>query len=355
MINNFTDLRRHVVSGETNWSQYGCIKAVEQDGLILFNYTGEAQLKSPSQWNWFETVSRGLILDRKTGATVALPFKKFHNWYEGATNASLVEATQKMDGSLGILYRHDRQFKVATRGSFNSDQALWATEYLKRYNLSLLPNHMTLLFEIIYPENRVVVNYGDREDLVLIGVRSIATGADYNYRAVKTVANQLMFNTPEFTQLASPRDYMEMAAKLSADEEGWVLRFSDGSRWKIKGEAYRLAHQMMTGVSFKTVLEATAAGIYNEMIAGVPDEFLGKVREWKLVIDDRVDTVCERVAREFEAAPKGSRKEFAQYVMASCPDDKAYMFRLLDNRGFIDLIYKHEFQEEPVGTTNQAV
>lgn len=123
-INTFQELRLLVTSGFTDWKSLGDVRSVEQDDLILFNYTNAAQFAN--RWNWFERQSRGLILNRETGEVVARPFPKFFNW--GETNqptASLVELTEKIDGSLGILYRHNGEFKIATRGSFTSDQALW--------------------------------------------------------------------------------------------------------------------------------------------------------------------------------------------------------------------------------------
>ncbi|HRF99146.1 MAG TPA: hypothetical protein PLZ51_28235, partial [Aggregatilineales bacterium] len=74
----------------------------------------------------------------------------------------------KMDGSLGILYRWQGAYYIATRGNFDSDQAIWATIFLRtHYDLHNLADEYTLLFEIIYPDNRIVVNYGQRQDLVL--------------------------------------------------------------------------------------------------------------------------------------------------------------------------------------------
>lgn len=46
---------------------------------------------------------------------------------------------------------------IATRGSFESDQALWATEWIqKRFRPVDFLAGYTYLYEIIYPENRVV-------------------------------------------------------------------------------------------------------------------------------------------------------------------------------------------------------
>jgi RNA ligase len=77
-MQSMNDLKALVLAGETNWKQYGEVASQEADGLILFNYTPLAQINGT--WNWFESVSRGLILNRATGEVVARPFDKFFNW-----------------------------------------------------------------------------------------------------------------------------------------------------------------------------------------------------------------------------------------------------------------------------------
>lgn len=57
-----------------------------------------------------------------------IPVPKFFNWGQGGryTTAKIKRVFSKEDGSLGISYRN----KIATRGSFDSDRALWSTEFL---------------------------------------------------------------------------------------------------------------------------------------------------------------------------------------------------------------------------------
>lgn len=43
-----------------------------------------------------------------------------------------------------------------------------------RYSAWTPPTGHTVLFEIIYPENRIVVDYGEMEDLVLLTRRDAA-------------------------------------------------------------------------------------------------------------------------------------------------------------------------------------
>jgi RNA ligase len=71
-----------------------------------------------------------------------------------------------MDGSLGILYKVDGKPYLATRGSFVSDQAVAGTAMLhERYGDYEFEDGFTYLFEIIYPENRIVIDYKGMSDL----------------------------------------------------------------------------------------------------------------------------------------------------------------------------------------------
>lgn len=131
MIENMEQLQTLVRAGETEWAQYGDVRAVYHEGLVLFNYTQQCQYAG--RWNWFEQQSRGLILNATTGEIVARPFPKFFNLGEctPALGATIDYITEKWDGSLGILYRHNDEYKIATRGSFTGEQAQWATDFLK--------------------------------------------------------------------------------------------------------------------------------------------------------------------------------------------------------------------------------
>lgn len=340
-----------MLAGESDWKVYGDVRAVIDGDLILFNYTALAQYSD--RWNWFELNSRGLILDIKTGEVVALPFPKFFNWGEGEkiTDAPIQSITEKIDGSLGILYRKNDEFRIATRGAFNSEQARWATEYLNtHFDLSGLEANLTLLFEIVYPANHIVVNYGDREDLVLIGARDRFTEETLPTADLKILSSRFGFNMPNVYDFSSIEDVLHAAANLKADYEGWVATFTDGSMFKFKGAMYQLAHKFLTGVTFNQVLQAVATGQFDKLIEGVPDEFLVTIRTYKQTIDDKVAMVIEFVQVEMQAAPTESRKEFAlwaQNVREQYQNVRkihtSYFFAALDNKPLEPLIYRYEF------------
>jgi len=514
-ITNFVKLGALVRDGVTDWLEYGNVRAVYHEGLVLFNYTAKAQFQN--RWNWFERVSRGLILDATTGKVIARPFDKFWNWgaFGRTTDADLIEVTEKLDGcftgytklnlwgggtipirevvkkqlavtliginksgqvvpakvvdwfnngtktewllltvdcdvsklsgtrtgnhivvtpnhhillngryqpvvnarpgdyvlnygwwpddrqqgklirrvkevkvldiqhlkhdgshshfsagrvgfdvetttgnyfakgvlvhnSLGIMYWHEGKYKIATRGSFTSEQALWATEYLNtNYDLSTCDFPGTLLFEIIYPENRVVVDYGrQHEDLVLIGIRLRESDYDALYPHLEYFAQKYGFTLPqtyEFSDIASILAAREEI--VGTEQEGWALRFADGQRFKVKGTSYLTLHRLVSRATYPAVVKAMMRGELDETLQDLPSELSGEIVEWRDITNERVAHIKRCVELNFAIAPQGSRKEFAIWANTVFPSLAPYLFRRLDGCDYTQLIYKNILKE----------
>lgn len=149
--------------------------------LYIYNYTQKTQYER--FWNNCTLACRGLIMDKDCNI-VARPFQKFFNLGEFENQVvpnESFEVYEKMDGSLGILYWIDNQAYIASRGSFVSEQAQVATEMLHTQYaeaIPLLDKSKTYLFEIIYPENRIVLDYGNERKLVLLAIVDTETSIE---------------------------------------------------------------------------------------------------------------------------------------------------------------------------------
>lgn len=149
--------------------------------LYVYNYTRKCQFEK--NWNEITLLTRGLILDGDMNI-VGRGFGKFFNLQEHKDEdipKLPYEIFEKMDGSLGIVFIYKNQLIVASRGSFISDQAIIAKNILdKKYGHILsFPSNTTYLFEIVHKNNRIVVNYGDEENLVLLSIINNLTGEEY--------------------------------------------------------------------------------------------------------------------------------------------------------------------------------
>lgn len=345
-LNSMQDLQRLVVAGFADWKAFGAVYTKRMDDLILFNYTPEAVINN--QWTWLEQVSRGLILNTKTGEIVARPFNKFWNWLEGgrmpAPGSQIKTITQKEGGSLGILFRHEGEYRIATRGSFESDQAIWATGYLNQQWPHLhrsISNEWTLLFEIIYPDNRIVVDYGNRHDLVLLAIRNRWTGDYLPYQDVQAVASALEMNTAHVYSFADMEAMLKSTSTI--EHEGYVVEFSDGSRFKIKGEKYRALHRIISHISYNAVLDAMLVNGWREYRMGIPEEFWDEVDGYHAEIMTVIDQAHAQVTASMPddlIASFATRKEMALWVQQQSRELWPFFFKKYDGQYDRALLFK---------------
>lgn len=227
----------------------------------IYNYTDRCTWEQV--WTPVTLQCRGLIVHRLTREVLARPYPKFFNSTEpDAPKFGLddhVTVTDKMDGSLGILYpTGDGGYAIATRGSFASDQAqhatvLWQDRYADRFR----PDQcMTMLFEIVYRTNRIVVDYGDLDDLVLLGSVEIATGCSFDPGDIEAHGNWPGPKTKTF-YYSTFREALE--AEPRSGQEGLVVRraFSE-DRVKLKQDEYVALHRILTGVTARHLWEFLA-------------------------------------------------------------------------------------------------
>lgn len=231
-------------------------KTSADGSLELYVYSTDAQFQNA--WNVATINARGLVVDAKTHEVVARPFQKFFNY--GSQDAPTltpdlrVEATDKLDGSLGILLPGGH---IASKGSFQSSVAVHATKvYKERYHGAWSPRDgITYLFEIIHPNGRIVLDYGRTDDLFLLGAVDNSSGEVYGPNSEETAAwpgprtSVLPFTTVGDALAAPPRE----------NAEGLVLRVLDtGEQVKLKQEDYLHLHAIVTNTSPRNIWEAMA-------------------------------------------------------------------------------------------------
>ena len=204
--------------------------------LYILNYTSKAQYKK--LWCKELIHCRGLVV-AEDGEIIARPLPKIFNHHEitGELQEQAYELFKKMDGSLVIMFHYKGNNIFCTRGSFDSHQALKAREiFQKKYVLKDVKKECTYCFEVIFPQNKIVVDYSDVEDLFLISIIHTKTGKNVNI-------NQAGFNTAE--KIATNGIcYTEWLKHDVDNEEGYVMRFiANNLRVKIKFDNYVEKHK----------------------------------------------------------------------------------------------------------------
>lgn len=255
----------------------GYVRAQEHptEPLVIYNYTAKTQFERA--WNDVTRRCRGLIVNYETGRVVARPFEKFFNYDELAPDTldadANVTVTDKADGSLGILYPvPSGGWAVATRGSFTSEQAVQATKMLRVRYADWLPpaveRGITVLFEIIYPANRVVLDYGDRRELRLIDALWIDRGWPLGSDP-EVVTRAIGWTGPRVAHLGTVKLKTALAQLVAprVNAEGVVLRFLDTDRRiKLKQADYVALHRVLTRTSARTIWECLAVNACRDVI-----------------------------------------------------------------------------------------
>lgn len=316
--------------------------------LTIWNYSPKVQYDR--LWDDITMQCRGLVTNSK-GEIVARPFKKFFNFEEHLPEDipnENYEVYEKMDGSLGILFHYEGEWVLATRGSFTSPQAIKGKELLGKYDYKRLFPQYTYLFEIIYSENRIVCEY-DFEDLVLLGVIETKSGDEVNIHSTNNedIRFKNLITNIGFQIVTLYKTWGEgfdlLKEEISKDKEGYVIRFNNGFRMKIKGDEYIRLHRILTNISNRDIWEYLKdSKPFDELLVKVPDEFNNWVRETARDLTSKFEKIDGDYSTLFKTLINISgvinRKEFAGYAQ-NFPHSKI-LFAMLDNKDYKPMIWK---------------
>ena len=336
--------------------------------LAIYNYTQRAAFGGV----WGDgTIDycRGLIVDRESNI-IARPFKKFHNLDTAGipeTNAENIAVhfrdfppniTEKMDGSMGILWRFENEWGIATRGSFTSDQAKWATKW---YSEKIISGEMELfntseftpIFEIVYPDNRIVVKY-DFEGLILLALVNKHLGYEQAQGIVELLGSYRGFKDNYIVKNYGRQDgdfrKKNPLPDSEKNREGYVLTFDNGVnepplKVKIKFDEYCTLHKVVTGLSPKGIWELLSQG-NKDFIKGTPEHFVKWAQQWIDKLESKRIELIMDAFEIFDRKPNGSRKEVAEYFKLET--DKRAKEHLL---GILFMLY----DERPVVQRDEAI
>ena len=307
--------------------------------LSIWNYSRECQYAGA--WDSITTSCRGLVID-DMGNVIAKPFPKFFNVEEldekDIPNEPF-DVFSKMDGSLGIVFNYNSEWIVATKGSFVSTQSVKAAEMLiNKYDVSELNKDYTYLFEIIFPANMIVCNYGLDEKLVLLSAYNTSNCVEIERSELEKLKSfELVKKYDGFT------DYKVLKSLIKDNEEGFVIRFKNGFRMKDKGMEYVRLHKIVTNISTVTIWETLKQGKKLELDM-IPDEFDKWVNS--VVTDLRSKFLLTKViaeslyAKRKAEVPDEERREYADWVLEQDGKLHPILFRIADDKTYDDIIWR---------------
>jgi RNA ligase len=254
-----------------------------------------------------------------TNEVIARGPSKFMNYGQPGspetTMDSLVRVTRKEDGSLGIgwTFEHGGEihYGIATRGSFASEQALHASKHIhEQLEEAIWDAELdgeTLIFEIIAPFNRIVLDYGDLDALLPLGAVNNFSGL------IETRHNGILADVHDADLMTLGE---ALALEIPNDEEGYVLDIIDvkqkmtGERHdvvghvKLKGNEYKILHGLLTNTNARRIWVELAARDCHQWIDD-PEEWANKLGHdpadfaYVKVDQDITETLLTNVPDEF--------------------------------------------------------
>lgn len=274
---------------ELKWlvrNKYVVVQKHPEHDLYIYNYSQKTQYER--YWTPLTLMCRGLILD-DCGNIVAKGLNKFFN-YEELEQSQIPEGPfdvyEKYDGSYICIFKYNGELIVASRGSFTSDHAIYTKQLIEKNNYKFPFNNQgefCLIFELIAKWNRIVCDYGDNDELILLAGfwKSQYKDEWFEYDWADLGFYSEFIGCKLAKKYGYLYDYKDLKDKIADNKEGFVIRFENGFRMKIKGEQYIKLHKIVTQISSKTIWESLMNGdeSFQKMIENTPDEFMGFVKE----------------------------------------------------------------------------
>ena len=313
--------------------------------IWILNYSPKAQSKK--FWDEYTMSCRGMVID-EFGNILSRCMRKFKNYEEYDPSeidmSKKFEIFDKVDGSMISVFFYNARMEwiVASRGSFISEQSIEGRKLIN-YNIYYkIDRNYTYIFEYLAPENRIVVNYGDRRELVLLTSINTETGGEIPHDTLVRLYSEY-FTVVKKYDIPNIKDLNELKALEEENREGFVIRFEDGFRVKVKFEEYVRLHGIITNVSNLTVWEHMMNNFdFDELLDRVPDEFYEWLKRTVKILQSKYNDIERQALSEFiriyHVNEITDRTLFAE--QAKQTDFTAILFKLYDKRQYSEIIWK---------------
>lgn len=264
----------------------GYVTVHENPDKKIFNYTYSRLTEQENHWNEITLRTRGLILDSNGRIIFNCPSKFFNfqqNNFANDTYERLKDdfkIYEKLDGSaIWAVNDSEYGFIVSSKSSFTSEHAEWAKEIIEqkfKEKDSIFKEGICYCFELIHPENRIVVDYGEEKTLKLWGLK---TQSGETIELEDNRIDTSYFETPKL--LGTNNDKTAIDNYINQKNvEGVVLKGEGDDRIKIKSQTYLELHRIKTECTPNRILELLMSG-KRVSDYDFPDEFLKEVQSYE--------------------------------------------------------------------------
>ena len=226
------------------------VKQAHADGFKIYKYSKSVHFKRLWKTDPLLEKTRGLGVDI-AGNIIVHPFDKIYNYGEydaglNVDNNTNVQVIEKLNGFLGNISPHPirNELLLSTTGSFNSPFIQYISDFIDEKRKSILldffkNNKMTLMFEVIHPEDKHIIEYKDNEfGLYLIGARNLDINSNLlSELELDELGKKLSFKRPNW-YIAPFKEVLDNIQK--SELEGYMIRDTDTNEtiMKIKTNYY---------------------------------------------------------------------------------------------------------------------
>lgn len=359
---DITKLAEHIKEGVVDVRQHDTLP------LVIYCYSKRATFDQI--WDDVTCKTRGLIIETNTLEIIARPFEKFFNLnHAGRPETDLLNVlkepsmpvlSEKLDGSMGTYWKYEGQHGIATKGSFHSEQANWATKWLHdrwtnipsspvdKSTVHAWPVGYTPIFEIIAQSvQHHVVHYLPSEDnrLVLIGLVNNETGAEMVPEQLMTWASVNGVDCVESSRNLS------LYEASNIDREGkegyiatWYRNGTSPLKVKIKHKTFLKLQKIAHHTTPKTIFHALTIddhALISEALQFGSPYLKDQVVEWIKLYNDAFQDISKE-AREIVKSSLTvctTRKESAAYFHGMTTTLAPVCFNILDQRDTSEAIW----------------
>lgn len=322
---------------------------ISRDGdYIMFKYNQiESDFSLPEVCE-----ARGIIFRESNWDCVCRPFIKFFNYGEpnaAKINWDNITITEKIDGSLMKLWYDNGKWHLSTNGTIDASKAVvndikhltFADLFYEVFNIEIideLDKNSTHMFELVSPENRVVIPY-DKTELYYLASHNNKTGQEwYNNILINN------FKNPRRVHFNTLRELVEYCNKLEWTSEGFVV-YDGFNRIKVKSPAYVKAHYARNNgnLSWNRLVEIVMQNEQDEFLVYASD-YLNIINQ----IEQRIYTltgIAEAHKSHFIKICELSRKEYAKAVSNVEPIYRPFLFKIYDNH---ELTFRSYLMQMPI-------
>ena len=265
------------------------LEAIEADPMIKKRRVGRLTIANAGKGlgkpvEQHQLYAKGIVYEHETLKVVSLPMIKMHNHgmdevsdrttrkvleLEGAE----VQIARKLDGTMIQSFVHDGVVMLATRGVLegddeNQEYIELAWDALREARVHMCPElhyGLTITYELICPEARVITRYGEERKVVIHGAtlllrRSVASPRSLSFLGDifgVEVAQSWDCEPDEFDAAVAAR--LEEVQSEPGMQEGLVVSVTRGRsalhRVKVKTRPYVELHAFKYNASLKSVSE----------------------------------------------------------------------------------------------------